>query len=146
MSAITYKNGVLKISVVAATLILDTVISACSKTSSAAMSAFGFSLNIAKKFAKQKMEDFFKKQMVPFLVRGYVNTFLTSVRKVFWSFVSKSTNVVLTYATEYTIDRIYKGFTIYDIISLFSSWGSLLATMLDISDGHENDYIEIRRK
>lgn len=146
LSAITYKNGVLKISVVAATLILDTVISACSKTSSAAMSAFGFSLNIAKKFAKQKMEDFFKKQMVPFLVRGYVNTFLTSVRKVFWSFVSKSTNVVLTYATEYTIDRIYKGFTIYDIISLFSSWGSLLATMLDISDGHENDYIEIRRK
>lgn len=62
-----------------------------------------------------------------------------------WGFISKSTNVALEYATAYTIDRIYKRFDGYDIVSMFSSWGSFISTMLDIVDGKSDDYIVIRR-
>ncbi|MBR5826423.1 MAG: RHS repeat-associated core domain-containing protein [Clostridia bacterium] len=145
LQIIKYKKGELSISTTAAALAFDAVITACSKTTASAMSAFGFSLNIAKKFAKDKLENFFKKQMVPYITRGYVNTFLTSVRKILWTFVSKSTNVALEYATAYTTDKIYSRFDVYDIVSMFSSWGSFISVMLDVIDGEENKYITIRR-
>ena len=145
LQIIKYKKGELSISTTASSLVFDSVITACSKTTASAMSAFGFSLNIAKKFAKNKLEDFFKKQMVPYITRGYVNTFLTNVRKIFWKFVSKSTNAALEYATAYTTDKIYGRFDGYDIVSMFSSWGSFISVMLDVIDGEEDDYITIRR-
>lgn len=142
---ITYKNGILKVKTTAASLVIDAVITTCFKTSAGIMTLLGTTLSIMKKSVKDELEKFFRKQMIPILTRGYINTFLTKTRKIFWSFVSKSTNVALEYAKEYTAERIYKFFKIDDIISIFSSWGSLLSMMLDISDGEKDDYIIIRR-
>ena len=145
LKIIIYKGKKVMIHTVAASLIIDGVLTTFFKVGACTMPIFGKSLKLYKKLANKQMTNFFRRQIVPVITRGYVNNFLTQIRKFVWNIIKTTTKATFEYVTEYTLDVIYKSFTPLDIIAMFSSWGSFISTALDVMDGDEDDYIVMWR-
>ncbi|MGN0536688.1 MAG: RHS repeat-associated core domain-containing protein [Acutalibacteraceae bacterium] len=146
LSIIKYKNGILSVSATASALVFDSVISLCCKTAGVAMKSFEFGLKIAEKFAKNKLQKFFKEQMVPVLSYGVLNKVFSNIRFAIWGLVSKSTSSTAKYIDAYVLDNVLSGFLPLQIVAMFSSWGSFMSGILDASDGKFNGTISIKVK
>ena len=132
----------LGISASIAAIVIDSFVYTTSKPTAISIKVFGTAFKVyTLTYAKKNVENFFKKQIVPFLINGVVNKLLTKLRYMFWYAMTKIVDVSIDYTLGFLADKAFGKYNFVKIALIFSSLGSLITALMDDMDGCDDGMI-----
>lgn len=143
------KNGYVYIRNSLVANIIDTIIYASSNAITGAIKKTGFKaiFSSIKSYAKKnyvKVDNFFKNNLIGKFIEWRIpDMYEFTLKNIVKTWGGK---VAIKFGSSFIINVLTKNFTVYNVISNLSSFGSIVAFVYDIFDGSYDDCIKIKVK